>query len=200
MKRFAYVVSVFLFSTSTVFAQNQNDQNASLEQAKQDYRVFLQQLKQLNSQYKEVTNQMREVIREEGVPSWDMGDGETVIPGATSSTAPGSFADTDIRESEKELIVKMDLPGMQKNKITVKIEDFKLLRVKGERDGEKISTKDSADGKFSRVERQHGAFERLIELPALVDDKKPQAKYENGVLTITLTKLQPKKEVTVPIQ
>jgi HSP20 family protein len=200
MKRFAWIFSVVLFSASAAFAQVQNDQDASMEQAKQDYRIFLQQLKQLNSQYKEVTNQMREVIREEGVPSWDMGDGETVVPGVSPSATPGSFADADIRETEKELIVKIDLPGMQKDKISVKIEDFKLLRVKGERDGEKISTKNSADAKYSRVERQHGAFERVIELPALVDDKKPQAKYENGVLTITLTKLQPKKEVTVPIQ
>ena len=198
MKKFYFIIFILFSISSTAYAANQvSDQDVSIERAKQDYRLFLQQLKQLNSQYKAVTNQMREVIKEEGVPAWDMGEG---VPEPADVSTPGTFADADIRETDKEIFVKMDLPGMQKDKITVKIEDFKILRVKGERESEKVTEKTTQAGYTSRIERQHGAFERLIELPALADDKKTQAKYENGVLTITLKKLESKKEVTVPIQ
>ena len=93
---------------------------------------------------------------------------------------------TDLRETDKEIVVVCDLPGMDKNKIDLRIEDGNLV----------ISGKRSADqekkGKgFYRRERSYGSFERVISQPAEVNEAGIRATYKNGVLTVHLPKLEP---------
>ena len=205
--------SFYIFLLSLIFStypaqsasQDQDRQtNPALDQAKQDYRVFLEQLKALNSQYKQVTNEMKSVLQEEGVPTFDEETGDLTIQKpnfAKSASKPQVFGDIDIKETDKEIIVKADLPGLRKEAIKVNIQDNKLLHIEGEREEEKEIRGENNSSHYYRFERQQGHFERLIELPALVKDTGTEARYENGVLTVRIPKAEtPKKEVSVSVR
>jgi len=103
---------------------------------------------------------------------------------------------TDLRETDKEIIVTCDLPGMDKNKIDLRIEDGSLV-ISGER-----SVEQQKKGKgFYRRERSSGSFERVISLPVKVNETGIRATYKKGVLTVHLPKLKPSpvksKKITV---
>jgi HSP20 family protein len=97
----------------------------------------------------------------------------------------------DIFETENELLLKADLPGLEMSNIDIQIENG-TLSLRGERKYENASK----DGGFHRVERGYGSFARYFSLPETVDPEKVKAEYKNGVLTVTL----PKKEVAKPRQ
>lgn len=99
----------------------------------------------------------------------------------------------DIRETENELVLKADIPGMKFEDINVHMENG-TLTLRGERKFEK--TEDDKKGGWHRVERSHGTFERVFTLPETVNPEGTQADYKNGVLTVTL----PKKEIAKPRQ
>jgi len=95
----------------------------------------------------------------------------------------------DILETENELILKADLPGVALKDIDIQIENG-TLTLKGERKFEK----DENSKGFHRMERSYGSFVRYFSLPDTVAPEQVRAAYENGVLTVTL----PKKEVAKP--
>lgn len=201
---FASLFFISLFIASPVQAAQDQDRNPALDQAKQDYRVFLDQLKVLNSQYKQVTDEMKNVIQEEGVPVFDDTTGDLTIQKpnfAAPKTKLPIFGDVDVRETRQWVIVKADLPGMRKEAFKVSIQDNKLLHIEGEREEEKELREDKDSTHYYQFERQRGRFERFIELPALVKDSGTEARYENGVLTVRIPKAEtPKKEVLVPVR
>ncbi len=95
----------------------------------------------------------------------------------------------DVAESDDELILTADLPGLTKDQIQVRIEDGALL-IAGDR---KFVNEDKQTG-YHRIERSYGSFKRYFSLPDTVQPDKVEAKYENGVLKVTL----PKKELAKP--
>jgi HSP20 family protein len=97
----------------------------------------------------------------------------------------------DIKETENELVVKADVPGLEMKDIDVKLENG-TLTIRGERKFE--VAKD--EGGWHRVERSYGTFERVFTLPDSVNPEGVKADYKNGTLTITL----PKKELAKPRQ
>ena len=97
----------------------------------------------------------------------------------------------DIKETENELIVKADVPGLEMKDIDVKLENG-TLTLRGERKFE--ASKD--EGGWHRVERSYGTFERVFTLPETVNPEGVKDEYKNGTLTITL----PKKEIAKPRQ
>ena len=97
----------------------------------------------------------------------------------------------DIFETENELLLKADLPGLEMKDIEIQIENS-TLSLRGERKYENSSK----DGGFHRVERGYGSFVRYFTLPETVDPEKVNADYKQGVLTVTL----PKKELAKPRQ
>ena len=99
----------------------------------------------------------------------------------------------DIRNTEKEFEVIIDLPGIDKQDLDINIEDG-MLTIKGEKKGEKREEKNGC----TYYERQLGRFERRLRLPEDVDESKLKAEYTNGVLTLTaprrkLEKPEPKR-------
>ena len=94
----------------------------------------------------------------------------------------------DIRDSKDSLVVKADLPGMNKEDIQVAVEDD-LLIIKGEK--KKEEKKEEKD--FVHEERIYGMFTRTITLPATVDSETVKAVYKNGVLELTLLKKEEAK-------
>lgn len=95
----------------------------------------------------------------------------------------------DILETENDLVLKADVPGVDLKGIDIQFENG-TLTVKGERKFEK----DEKNKGFHRIERSYGSFVRYFTVPDTVDPERVHASYEAGVLTITL----PKKEVAKP--
>jgi len=91
----------------------------------------------------------------------------------------------DIQESENEYEVTMDLPGLEKDDIHVNVRE-NLLTIEGERKQER--TEDESD--YHLVERRYGTFKRSFRLSRAVDAQKIRAKYNNGVLTLTIPKTE----------
>ena len=92
----------------------------------------------------------------------------------------------DIYENDDAFVATADLPGLKKDDIDVALED-NVLTVSGER---KFEAREG-EGSFRRVERSYGTFRRSFALPRGVDSTKVEAKFKDGVLTLTL----PKSEV-----
>ena len=94
----------------------------------------------------------------------------------------------DIYETEDAIILTAELPGMKRADIIVEIKDS-TLTIKGER----IFERDRDAKNFSRVERSYGPFQRVFTLPHMVQQEGVKAKYENGILTIELSKADESK-------
>jgi HSP20 family protein len=102
----------------------------------------------------------------------------------------------DVEETEKEFIVKADLPGVDPKGVEVSVENG-ILTVRGEKKEEK----EKKEKNFHRMERFFGSFYRAIALPPGVDPEKVNATSANGVVRIVVPKkpeLQPKKITVTP--
>lgn len=97
----------------------------------------------------------------------------------------------DILETQNELILKADLPGIELKDIEISVEN-NTLTLKGERKFEKHEGGKSEG--YHRIERSYGSFVRYFSLPDSVDTEKVKAEYKNGELNLTI----PKKEVAKP--
>ena len=97
----------------------------------------------------------------------------------------------DISETKEAIIVRAELPGMDPKEIEINLTGD-VLTIKGE----KRQKTEEKDENFHRIETRYGAFQRSIRVPVSVDSGKIQAKYDKGVLKITL----PKREEARPKQ
>lgn len=89
----------------------------------------------------------------------------------------------DLSESEKELRVSAELPGLDENDIQVSLAQ-NVLTISGEKKEEK----EDKGQNYYRMERSYGSFQRSIPLPCEVEGDKVEATFKNGVLTVTLPK------------
>jgi HSP20 family protein len=100
----------------------------------------------------------------------------------------------DIYESDKELVLTAEVPGIEEKDIEVKVEDS-TLTIKGERKMEKETKEEN----YHRIERSYGSFFRSFSLPNYVDLDKIKAEHQNGVLKITMPKKDESKSRSVRI-
>ena len=118
----------------------------------------------------------------------DAGRGwRTDEPAATTTWSPA----VDIFETENEIVVKAELPGVDRKDISLNLEN-NVLTLKGERKFEKETKEEN----YHRIERAYGGFSRAFSIPATVDEEKIRADYQDGILRIAL----PKKEQVRPKQ
>jgi len=101
----------------------------------------------------------------------------------------------DIFEKDHDLVIRAELPGVNKDDIDVGIEDG-VLTLRGERKREA----EVEDGSAYRLERVYGAFTRSFTLPTTVDASKIEAAYKDGVLQVTVPKLEAAKPKKVQIK
>jgi len=101
----------------------------------------------------------------------------------------------DIYETEHDLTLKAELPGVDPKDIEARVEDGTLY-LQGERKFEKESKKEN----YHRIERTYGSFMRSFTLPTSVDAGKVSAEYKDGVLTLTLPKKEEAKARTITVQ
>jgi HSP20 family protein len=109
------------------------------------------------------------------------------------------FADwappVDIQETEKEYLIKAELPEMKKEDVKVEVLEG-VLTIEGERSQEK----EEKGKKFHKVERSYGKFVRQFALPAEVDAAKVQAEYKDGVLNVHLPKTAAAKPKAIDVK
>jgi len=98
----------------------------------------------------------------------------------------------DIGESKQDYTIKVEVPGVDEKDIDLTLADGTLL-VRGEKRYEK----EDQDKHYHRVERSYGAFQRIISLPADADESQVEAKFKNGLLTVTIPK---NPEVKPPVR
>jgi len=91
--------------------------------------------------------------------------------------------DMNVTEDDKNVYVSAELAGMDTEDIELSLSD-NVLTIKGEKKGEK----EHKDKGYHHIERSYGTFERILNLPAEVDEVKAEAKFEKGVLKIALPK------------
>ncbi|HWR59182.1 MAG TPA: Hsp20/alpha crystallin family protein [Thermodesulfovibrionales bacterium] len=105
------------------------------------------------------------------------GEFETIVPSV------------DIYEEGNEIVLKADMPGMEKKDVDISISDG-FLTISGERKKEEKVEK----GNYYSYERSHGSFFRRFELPRDIDADKVKAHLDSGVLEVRLPKSEEAKE------
>lgn len=95
----------------------------------------------------------------------------------------------NVRENDKEIVVTAELPGLEEKDIHVTHSDNELI-LEGDKKIEKRDPKDTDH----IIESSYGSFRRIIGLPATIDLTKIDAKFKNGILTITLPKSEKAKD------
>ena len=99
---------------------------------------------------------------------------------------PAAFMPSiDVIDTDKEIKVTTELPGLEQNDIDISITKD-MLTIKGEKKAEK---EEGGKG-FYKMERSYGAFNRSIPTPADIDTGKVEATFRKGVLTINLPKTE----------
>lgn len=102
----------------------------------------------------------------------------------------GMSPSVDVFEAGGNIVVKADLPGLTKDDITVKLID-NMLEISGEKKTEeKIDTRD-----YLKLERGYGKFSRTLRLPEGLDAEHVTAKFNDGVLEISIPKMEDKRTV-----
>ena len=89
----------------------------------------------------------------------------------------------EMSETDKAYKITAELPGLEPENVEVTFDDG-MLRIAGE----KKEQREENERGFSLSERSYGAFERVIQLPSAADPEKIEARFNNGVLTITVAK------------
>jgi HSP20 family protein len=109
--------------------------------------------------------------------------------------AKGNFVPpVDIYEDEHNLVLKMEIPGMNEEDLNVSLEN-NTLTVSGERKFEQEEKEEN----FHRIERRYGSFLRTFRLPNTVDGEKVEAVYDKGVLKINLGKREEAKPKQIKV-
>lgn len=92
----------------------------------------------------------------------------------------------DIRETKDQIVFEAALPGLSKKDIDITLQDG-VITVSGERQEREVTENETVHC----TENRYGKFVRSFSLPGDVDDEKVDAKYTNGMLTISLNKVEP---------
>jgi HSP20 family protein len=101
----------------------------------------------------------------------------------------------DVFEEKDELVVKAELPGMEKDNVEVNLTDH-TLTIKGEKKKEE----EVKEEKYYRSERSYGSFVRTLQLPADVQSDKVKASFKNGVLEVRLPKTEEAKGKEIKVK
>ena len=101
----------------------------------------------------------------------------------------------DVRETKESFVFVAELPGVTKDDVKISFQD-NTLTLRGEKKGEKETKGEN----FHRMERQYGGFQRSFQLPCAVMADKIEAKFKDGILTITLPKAEEARPKEIPIK
>lgn len=103
----------------------------------------------------------------------------------------------DVFEDERRLVVRLEVPGMEKQDLTIEARDDALVI-----SGEKRFERESTEGRWRVMQRAYGSFRRVVPLNVPVLADQASASYRNGVLRVELPKASPgaPKSVNIPVE
>ena len=101
----------------------------------------------------------------------------------------------DVAEEDNEYVVKIELPGVNKDDVKITLES-NILTIRGEKKAEK----ETKEKNYHRMERSYGSFLRSFNLPTTVKNDKIDAEYRDGILTITLPKAEEAKPKHIEVK
>lgn len=103
----------------------------------------------------------------------------------------------DIAHEDKSITLLIEIPGVNKEDVKISINEDRVLTISGEKKQQETIEQQS----FIRIERHFGSFTRSFKLTDLIDVSGIQAEFNNGVLSVTLPKIEPvqPKTIEVPI-
>ncbi|XP_057789116.1 17.6 kDa class I heat shock protein-like isoform X6 [Salvia miltiorrhiza] len=111
-----------------------------------------------------------------------------------NKTTVAAKACVDWKETAEAHVLKVDLPGVKKGEVKVEVENGCIIQISGER---RLEEEKNENVKWRLVERSSGKFMRRFRLPENANLAKAKVAMENGVLTVTVPKEEP-KQVQVP--
>ena len=100
----------------------------------------------------------------------------------------------DVIDRETEVVVKAEVPGVEKKDIDISVGEH-TVTIRGETRHEEKEEK----GEYYRCEISRGAFSRTVALPAAVDGAKAKASFKDGVLELTLPKMEKAKRHSIKL-
>lgn len=105
----------------------------------------------------------------------------------------------NIFENEDNFTLELVIPGFSKDEIELEVKEKVLTIASKEEKKEEQDENDKKEKKYRRKEFYKGSFKRSFELPKNINKNAVEANYTNGILSITLPKLEPKPEVVQQI-
>jgi HSP20 family protein len=102
----------------------------------------------------------------------------------------------DVKEHEDEIVVAADLPGVEREDVSVELLDPKTLRIAFSRE---IESKEESEGYYVR-ERTYGSMDRVVKLPTEATEDGATASFKNGVLEVRLKKSAIEMKKKIPIE
>jgi len=117
-------------------------------------------------------------------------------PGQMEGMMPftGNVPKVDVLDRENEVVVKAELPGVEKDDLEVTVTDHSVTIRAQTKHEEK-----EEEGEYYRREMSYGEYQRTLELPETVDDSEAKATFSNGVLELTLPKMEKTPRRTVRV-
>lgn len=123
------------------------------------------------------------------------GELETRDEAFTRAAARWGLLAAEVSETEGEIVVKLEAPGMESADFDIAVmDDVLVVR------GEKRVRREQAEGRYHVMECAYGSFERAIPLPAAVEEGKARANYRRGVLSVTLPKTRAGRRRRIEIE
>ncbi|GAB4212794.1 MAG: Hsp20/alpha crystallin family protein [Synechococcales cyanobacterium] len=134
--------------------------------------------------FREIDTIQRQMNRlfDELMPTRETSDSFTFMPAA------------ELHENGDTITVKLEVPGLEAKDLDVQV-TAEAVAITGERRSETRSE----DKGVTRTEFRYGSFQRLIPLPSRVQNDKVQAEYKDGILTLTLPKVEDEKNRVVKV-
>jgi HSP20 family protein len=120
----------------------------------------------------------------------DLWRGSTMPMAGSSPKAMMAAPRVDVSETEKEVKICAELPGVDEKDVQIEL-DEDVLTIRGEKKAEE----ERKDENYHVMERSYGSFARSIRLPFDIDPDQVRASFENGVLTVVLPKQAARQKV-----
>jgi len=121
--------------------------------------------------------------------------GESGLMNRFASGEAAFLPRVDVAESDKEVVITAELPGLSEKEVEVSLTRGQLVL-----SGQKKSEREEQDKSYHLVERSYGSFQRVVDLPAALQEDKAQASFRNGVLTVKVPKGAESKSRKIQIQ
>jgi len=106
----------------------------------------------------------------------------------------GKLPSVDVIDRDKEIIVKAEMPGVDKKDLDISV-TRNSVTIKGSTSQEEKEERED----YYRSEMSHGSYSRTLTLPANINEDKVKAKYKDGILELTLPKLEETKRQSIKV-